>query len=309
MVPGSPITRSPPTSISALSDFTIEDTSDEEPLVGPTTISTLRTGTSRCRAGIRCSVSTPASCHFILLPFVGYSPRPAWQRQNLPTTVPVFFPQTRQQISRTEQSAGFRNIHRITAEYEMPAVRSPLLGAIRGAYSETFEGLDPSKALGECFQRAGPTRARSSTCSFGRNSRPRCQCMAVRRGLDSLMDGRLSASARLPPETLQIAIRGLVTLREMGLKETRRLVLGQEAAHQCASTARPLRSAVWPTTTMWEAYQSLVDRITDSCGSGTKILQVAPLGDVRDDDRYGFCEDYVRERGRRLGPRRQMCLG
>jgi len=169
-VPGSPITRSPSTSISALSDFMIEDTSDEEPLVGPTTISTLRTGTSRCCAGIRCSVSIPASCHFVLLPFVRYSPRPAWQRQNLPTTVPVFFPQTRQQISRTEQSAGFRNIHRITAEYEMPAVRSPLLGAVRGAYSETFEGLDPSKALGECFQRAGPTRARSSTCSFGRNS-------------------------------------------------------------------------------------------------------------------------------------------
>ena len=37
---GSPITQSPSTSISALSDFTIEDTSDEEPLVDPTVITT-----------------------------------------------------------------------------------------------------------------------------------------------------------------------------------------------------------------------------------------------------------------------------
>jgi len=98
-VPGSPITRSPSTSISALSDFTIEDTSDEEPLVGPTTISTLRTGTSRCCAGIRRSVPTPASCYLTLLPFVRCSLRPAWQRQNHPTGARAFRPQTRRRIS------------------------------------------------------------------------------------------------------------------------------------------------------------------------------------------------------------------
>jgi len=38
---------------------------------------------------------------------------------------------------------------RITAKYEIPAIRSQILEVVRSAYPEIFEGLDPSKPLGE----------------------------------------------------------------------------------------------------------------------------------------------------------------
>jgi len=177
----------------------------------------------------------------------------------------------------------------------MPAVRTQILEVTRDAYPETFEGLDPSKPLGESVF-SGPTPHPNTILNLFVQEKltsalPMAYYMAVRRGLDSLMDGRLPASARLPPETLKVAMRGLIALREMELKETHRLILGPEAAHQCSSTACPSRGAVGPTR--WKAYQSFADRITDSCGSGTKILQVVSPDDVHGDNCYGFCEDYV----------------
>ena len=50
----------------------------------------------------------------------------------------------------------FLSFLRITAKYEMPAIRSQILEAIREAYPETFEGFNPSNMLGESVS-SGPT--------------------------------------------------------------------------------------------------------------------------------------------------------
>ena len=50
----------------------------------------------------------------------------------------------------------FSSLLRITTKYELPTVRSQLLELVRDAYPETFEGLVPSKALGENVF-SGPT--------------------------------------------------------------------------------------------------------------------------------------------------------
>ena len=51
--------------------------------------------------------------------------------------------------NRVPDFATFSSLLRITAKYELPAVRSQLLEAVRDGYPQTFEGLVPSKPLGE----------------------------------------------------------------------------------------------------------------------------------------------------------------
>jgi len=180
----------------------------------------------------------------------------------------------------------------------MPTVRSQILKVIRGAYPATFEGLDPSKPLGESIF-SGPTPHPNTVLNLFVQQKltsalPMAYYMAVRGGLDSLMDGCLPASARLPPEILQVAMRGLIALRGMELKETHRLILEPKGSHlppfycsSCDAVGRSVRVSV--------IHQKIIDQITDSCRSGTRLLQVLSLGEICGGDYRGFCERCVRE--------------
>jgi len=189
----------------------------------------------------------------------------------------------------------FSSLLRITAKYEMSTVRSRLLEVIRDAYPVAFEGLDPSKALGETVF-SGPTPHPTAVLNLFIQQKltsalPMAYYMAVRRGPDSLMDARFPASARLPPGILQVAIKGLFTLREMELRETNRLILGPKDPHlppfSCSSC-----DAAGPRVS--EAHQKVIDQIASSSRSGTRLLQVLSLGDICGGDYHGFCESCVK---------------
>ena len=192
----------------------------------------------------------------------------------------------------------FSSLLRISAKYEMPTVRSQILKVIRGAYPATFEGLDPSKALGEDVF-SGPTPHPNAVLNLFvqqglRSALPMAYYMAVRSGPDSLMDARLPTSARLAPEILQVAIKGLFALREMELKETHRLIFEPKGPHlppfNCAS-----RDIAGRSVRVSEMHQKVIDQITDSCRSGTRLLQVLSLGEICGGDYRGFCERCVKE--------------
>jgi len=190
----------------------------------------------------------------------------------------------------------FSSLLRITAKYEMPTVRSQILEVVHDAYPETFEGLDPSKALGENVF-SGPTPHSNAVLNMFvqqnlASTLPMAYYMAVRRGLGSLMDRRLPASARLPPEILQIATQGLFALREMELRETHRLIFGSKGSQSCPRPNCTSFKATGPGVS--EAHQKVVDRIVDSVHSGTKLLQVLSLGEVCGGDLLGFCEGCVK---------------
>ena len=191
--------------------------------------------------------------------------------------------------------ATFSSLLRITTKYEMPNVRSQLLEVIRDAYPETFEGLDPSKALGESVF-SGPTPHPNAVLNLFvqqnlTSALPMAYYMAVRRGPMSLVGRGLPASARLPPETLQATIQGLFTLREMELKETHRLIFGSKGSRSCSQLNCPSRNAMGPGVS--EAHQKIVDRIVDTVRSGTKLLQVLSLREVCGGDSLEFCEGCV----------------
>jgi len=177
----------------------------------------------------------------------------------------------------------------------MPTVRSQILEIVRDAYPVTFEGLDPSKALGESIF-SGPTPHPNAVLNLFVQQRltsalPMAYYMAARRGLDSLMDRRLPRSAALSPEILQTAIRGLMALREMELKETHRLIFGSKGSRSCSRPNCPSRNATNPGVS--EAHQRVAGRIMDPTNSGTKLLQVLSLRDFCGDDSVGFCEGCV----------------
>ena len=183
----------------------------------------------------------------------------------------------------------------MTTKYEMLTVRSQILEVILGAYPETFEGLDPSKALGESVF-SGPTPHPNAVLNLFVQQKlasavPMAYYMAVRRGPESLMARRLPASARLPPDTLQATIQGLFTLREMELKETHRLIFGSKGSRFCSRPNCPSRNATGPGIS--EAHQKVVDQIVDSIHSGTKVLQVPSLRKFCGGDSLGFCEECV----------------
>ena len=117
----------------------------------------------------------------------------------------------------------------------MPAIRSQLLEVIRDVYPETFEGLGPSKLLGECvfsgpiphpnevlnlFVQQNLTSALPMACDY---------YMASRGGPDSSMDRDLPRDATLSPRILQSAIKGLMALREVELDGTHRLIFDPKA--------------------------------------------------------------------------------
>ena len=172
-----------------------------------------------------------------------------------------------------------------------------MLDVVRDAYPETFEGLAPSKPLGESIF-SGPTPHPNEVLNLFvwqklTSALPMAYYMAARRGLDSLMDRRLPAGARLSPEILQVTIRGLMALREMELKENHRLIIGSKGSRRsCSLSNCPSRNA---SPNVSQAYLEVVDRITDSVHSGTKSLQVLSLRDICGGDCLGFCERCVGE--------------
>lgn len=185
----------------------------------------------------------------------------------------------------------------MTAKYDMPTVRPQVLEVVCGAYPETFGGLDPSKPIGERFFGGSAPHPNEVLNLFVQqnltSALPMAYYMAARRGLGSLMDRRLPASARLSPEVLQVAIGGLMTLREMELKETHRLIFGSNGPRSCSMSNCPSRNTTSPRVS--EAHQKVADRITDSAHPGTKLLQVLSLKEVCGIDCFGFCGSCVGE--------------
>ena len=186
----------------------------------------------------------------------------------------------------------FSSLLRVTTKYELPTLRSQLVEIIRDAYPETFEGLVPSKVLGERVFSASTPHPNAVVNLFVQHkltsALPMAYYMAVRRGPNSLADARHPRSARLSPEILQVAIKGLIVLRDMELKETHRLIFGSEGSRSCSRPNCPSRNQTGPGVS--EARREVVDRIVDSVHSGTKLLQVLSLREACGGDCLGFCE-------------------
>ena len=169
----------------------------------------------------------------------------------------------------------FSSLLRITAKYEMPAIRSHLIEVVRDAYPETFEGVTLTNALGENVF-GGPAPHPNEVLNLFVQQKltsalPMAYYMAARRGVDSLMDGHLPRSATLSPRVLQTAIKGLMALREVELKETHRLIFGSNGPKPCPSNC-PSRYSAGSVTL--EAYQKVFDHIVGSSECGTRVLQV-----------------------------------
>ena len=183
----------------------------------------------------------------------------------------------------------FSSLLRITTKYELPTVRSQLLELVRDAYPETFEGLAPSKALGENVF-SGPTPHPNEVLNLFTQQKltstlPMAYYMAARRGLRSLTNPRHPASARLSPETFQTAAGGLMELREMELKEIHCLIA---TPHRCLSHGCVSPKTLGPGGS--DAERKVIDKITGSSQSGTKILQVFSLDDICGGELGGFCK-------------------
>ncbi|KAF9646043.1 hypothetical protein BDM02DRAFT_3189167 [Thelephora ganbajun] len=320
MIPGSPVTHSPSISIASLSDFTVADNSDDESPVGTPIDSNaqvqhetfyLEDGNVEVLCG-----NTLFRVHTSILSFHSPALRRMFAQTSLATAdSPNGCPRILSSDTSTDFATllkiiylpgfpergtvpdftTFSSLLRITAKYEMPTVRSQLLEVVCDAYPETIEGLTPSKPLGErVFGR--PTPHPNAVLSLFVQQQlisalPMTYYMAVRWGPDSLMDPRLAASARLPPNVLQAAIKGLIVLREMELKETHRLILGSMTSHPCSSPNCPSSKTAGPRES--DAHRKVIDRITDSSLSGTKLLQVLSFSDICGGDHYGFCKRCV----------------
>ena len=191
----------------------------------------------------------------------------------------------------------FSSLIRVSTNYEMPSLRTRLLETIRSAYPENFEGLDPSKTLGEdMFD--GPKPHPNAVLNLFVQQKltsalPMAYYMAVRRGSDSLMDTRLPPSATLSGQTLKFAVRGLMALREMELKEIHRIVFTIRDATSrvgCSSTDCPSRHSkgVFDTEIIG-AHQRTFDRITGTVVGGTRILEVLSASEFGDDTESKFC--------------------
>ena len=192
----------------------------------------------------------------------------------VPLTISAYrFPEK----NKVPDFATFSSLLRITSKYELPIVRSQLLEAVRDAYPETFEGLVPSKPLGEAVSSGSTPHPNAVLNLFVQqeftSALPMAYYMATRRGLDSLMDRRLPQSATLPPDILRSAIRGFMTLREVERDETYRLIFGPNDSHPCLASTCPSRA---PTGTVaLQAYQKVFDHIVvGSSQLGTRVLQV-----------------------------------
>ena len=191
--------------------------------------------------------------------------------------------------------ATFSSLLRITTKYELPTVRSQLLEAVHDGYPETFEGLVPSKPLGEKIFSGSTPHPNEVLNLFVQqkltSALPMAYYMAARRGLQSLMNTRQPANARLPPEILQAAIEGLFALREMDLKESHRLIFRSSTSRTCFSPNCTSPRIVDPRVS--DVRHEIVNRIAGSSQPGTRILQVLSLSDVCGDDGHGPCKSCV----------------
>ena len=170
----------------------------------------------------------------------------------------------------------FSSLLRITAKYEIPAVRSQMLDVVHDAYPETFEGLTPSKPLGEnVFSGPIPHPNEVLNLLVQQNltsALPMAYYMATRRGPNSLVGRHLSRKATLSPDILQSAFRGLMALCKVELNETHRLIFGLAGSHPCSVSNCPSRTPTTPAAL--EAYQKVFDRIVGSSELGTNLLRV-----------------------------------
>ena len=183
----------------------------------------------------------------------------------------------------------FSSLLRITTKYELPTVRSQLLELVRDAYPETFEGLVPSKPLGENVF-SGPTPHPNEVLNLFVQQKlasalPMAYYMAARRGIRSLINPHHPTNAQLPPDVLQRAADGLMTLREMELKEIHRLIT---TPHRCLSHGCVSPKTLGPGES--DAERKVIEKITGSSQSGTRVLQVFSLNDICGDDLDGFCK-------------------
>ena len=105
------------------------------------------------------------------------------------------------------------------------------------------------------------------------------------------MDRHLPVRARLSHEILQAAIKGLLALREMELKEIHSLIFGLRDSRSCPQPGCPSPGTTGPRVS--EAHQKVFDQIADSIDSGTKLLQVLSLRDGCGGDCFGICEGCV----------------
>ena len=172
--------------------------------------------------------------------------------------------------------ATFSSLLKITTKYEMPAVRSQVLEIVRDAYPETFEGLGPSKPLGESIFNGRTPHPNEVLNLFVQqkltSALPMAYYMATRRGPNSLMNRNLPRNATLPPEILQSAITGLMALREVELNETHRMIFEPKGSRHCSVSNCPSRAPTSPAALA--AYRKVFDRIVCSSQFGTKALQV-----------------------------------
>ena len=177
----------------------------------------------------------------------------------------------------------------------MQTLRTQLFEIIHDAYPENFRGLDPSKALGEdVFD--GPKPHPNAVLNLFVQQKvasalPMAYYMAARRGLDSLMNTRLPSDATLSGQMLGCAIRGLMALREMELKETHRVVFTTFNCIGCSSAdCLSRRSKGLLGAEVIGAHQPTLDRITGSAVGGTRILQVLSASEFSGDTGSKFCE-------------------
>ena len=170
----------------------------------------------------------------------------------------------------------FSSLLRITSKYEMPAVRSQLLEVVRDAYPETFEGLGPSKRIGETVfsgQAPHPNEVLNLFVEQKLTSAlPMAYYMAARRGPGSLMSGHPPRTVTLSPGILRSAVEGLMALREVELNETHRLIFEQKGTHPCSVSNCPSRTPSAPAAL--EAYRKVFNHIVGSSELGTNVLRV-----------------------------------
>ena len=179
----------------------------------------------------------------------------------------------------------------------MPNLRARLLKTVHDAYPETFEGLGPSKVLGEnVFDGIKPHP--NAVLNFFIQEKvtsalPMAYYMAVRRGSDSLTDTRLPPSATLSGQTLRSAIRGLMVLREMEVKESYKIPFTiMDAADDIDCDSR--KCLCWKSRFLdaaaTRACQQTFDRITGSAVEGTRILQVLSASEFAENAAFKFCK-------------------
>ena len=109
------------------------------------------------------------------------------------------------------------------------------------------------------------------------------------------MDSHLPRVATLAPKILQSAVTGLMTLRELELNETHRLILGPNGSRSCSASGCPSRTPTSPAAL--DAYRKVFDHIVGSSQMGTKVLQVPEFyedhGGALQCVGRGFCRNCV----------------